>query len=253
MSIQSKPTQVDQWILQLEQVSVAAPVGGGWRLRNISLAVKRRDRACIVGAAGSGKTTLLQLLNRLQDPSEGMIRFEGQDYRQIPVQQLRQQIVYVPPEPKLMEMRGKEAIAYPLRLQKLPLEQIQQRVEYWQNQLQLKAEWLEATEIQLGMKERQLIAITRALVMHPTILLLDNPLSLFDPPRLNLVLKALHHAGEKYNLTILLATHQLEVAKQWSQKAIYLEAGETTQVLPSTKVNWQDWEKRLMQIDEEWE
>lgn len=250
---QPQPVAPDNLILQLEQVSVAASVGTSFLLKNISLALRRRDRAAVIGAAGSGKTTLLQLLNRLQDPGEGIIRFEGQDYRTVPVQQLRQQIVYISPEPKLLGMRGDEAIAYPLQLQKLPAEQIQQRVTYWQNQLHLQPEWLEAQEIQLGVAARQLIAIARGLAMHPTVLLLDNVFSPFDPARIQGVLEVLQHANEAYNLTILLATHQLEIAKLGSQRALYLEEGEILEDIPTKTAAWQNWQARLMQTDADWE
>jgi ABC-type methionine transport system ATPase subunit len=138
-------------------------------------------------------------------------------------------------------------------LQKLSPQEIQQRVTDWQNQLQLKPEWLEAPEIQLGVVERQLIAIARGLAMHPTILLLDNVFNLFDPARVQLILEVLQHAREAYNFTILLATHQLEIAKQWSQHAFYLEGGEIVEDVPAAGVDWQDWQERLTQTDADWE
>ncbi|MGK7936462.1 MAG: ATP-binding cassette domain-containing protein, partial [Xenococcaceae cyanobacterium] len=124
-------------IIELRQVSLTASIGSAYLLQDVSFKVDRGDKLAIIGATGSGKTTLLRLLNRLSTPTNGEIYLEEKHLSQIPVIQLRQQIVLVPQEPKLLGMSAQETLAYPLTLQKLPLKEIRQRVETWRNALQI--------------------------------------------------------------------------------------------------------------------
>ena len=166
--------------LQLKQVSLSAAVGSRYLLKDISFQAWTGDRIAIVGQTGAGKTSLLRLLNRLNEPTTGSIYLENQEYRQIPVIQLRQQITLVPQESKLLGMTVREALAYPLILRRLPSAEIQQRLGYWLEQLRIPSDWLGRTEVQLSAGQRQWCAIARALVIQPKILLLDEPTSTLD-------------------------------------------------------------------------
>lgn len=85
--------------LRLEQVSLSTSVGsqaiGTPLLSNISFEVFKGSRIAIIGASGAGKTSLLRVLNRLSQPTSGSIYLENQEYRQIPVIELRQQVTLV--------------------------------------------------------------------------------------------------------------------------------------------------------------
>ena len=107
-------------IMELREASLAASVGSAYLLQDVSFSVDRGDKLAIIGATGSGKTTLLRLLNRLSTPTTGTIYLEEKPLSQIPIIQLRQQIVLVPQEPKLLGMSVRETLAYPMTLQKLP-------------------------------------------------------------------------------------------------------------------------------------
>ncbi len=244
-----------QAILHLDQVSLAAPLGTGYLLENISLTLQKRDRAVIIGASGSGKTTLLQLLNRLREPTGGIIYFNSSKYQEISVQQLRQQVVYVSQEAKLLGMSGYDAIAYPLTLQNIPKFEIQQRIKYWQEKLDLDPEWLERGELQLSQGQKQLIAIARSLVMQPQILLLDEPTSALDQGRTQQLFNTLKQWSQEQQTTIIIATHQLEIAQVIANRAIYLQKGKLLEDLLTQDINWSQWQENLMQVDnrEEWE
>ncbi|NJL82610.1 MAG: ATP-binding cassette domain-containing protein [Chloroflexaceae bacterium] len=241
-------------LLQLRQVSVAAPLGSSNLLRAISFEVFRRDRIAIVGPTGAGKTTLLRLLNRLIDPSEGSLELEGQNYQQIPVLSLRRQIVLVPQESLLLDMSVQAAIAYPLQLQQLPNRDIKQRLLTVTDALGIPAAWLERTEVQLSLGQRQLVAIARGLVMEPRILLLDEPTSALDAgtaTRLFNYLNVLNQAG----LTIIMVNHQLEWAESFS-RLLYLQKGQLLRDSPAAVVNWQQLRETLIaaqaQTAEDW-
>lgn len=240
------PTQ-----LQLQQVSLSASIGSQNLLQNISFEIAKGDRIAIIGPSGAGKTSLLRLLNRLSEPSSGVILFENQDYRQIPVLQLRQQIVLVPQESKLLGMAVQDAIAYPLVLRKLPKSQIQQRVSQCIEVLHIPAEWLDRNELQLSVGQRQLVAIARALVIQPKILLFDEPTSALDAGRASHLVQVLTDLATTQQTTILMVNHQLEIAELFCTRVLHLQQGKLIQDQPNTKVDWANLRRTLIQAEAE--
>lgn len=235
--------------LRLDRVSLSTPVGSQYLLKDISLEIGKCDRICLIGASGAGKTSLLRLLNRLSEPSAGTIYFEEKDYRTIPVIQLRQQIVLVQQESKLLGMTVKEALTYPLSLRGLEKAQIQQRILYWSDQLHIPNDWLERTEVQLSVGQRQTIAIARALVTQPKILLLDEPTSALDAGRASQLLQVLTNLAVTGETTIVMVNHQLELAQTFCQRVLYLD-GQLIQDLPNTpELDWIKLKDNLVQTE----
>ena len=236
--------------LSLDKVSLSASVGSQYLLKDISFEIAKTELICLIGASGAGKTSLLRLLNRLSEPSAGTIYLEGQDYRSIPVIQLRQQIVLVQQESKLLGMTVKEAIAYPLSLRGLERLQIQQRILYWSDQLHIPQEWLERTEVQLSVGQRQTVAIARALVTQPKILLLDEPTSALDAGRASQLLQVLTNLAAAGETTIVMVNHQLELAQAFCQRLLYLENGQLIQdSINTSTLDWVKLKDRLVQTE----
>ncbi|MDJ0689453.1 MAG: ATP-binding cassette domain-containing protein [Xenococcaceae cyanobacterium MO_188.B32] len=243
-------------LMELHQASLAASFGSAYLLRDISFSVDRGDKLAIIGATGSGKTTLLRLLNRLSSPTSGTIYLEEQPLSQIPVIQLRQQVVLVPQEPKLLGMSVRETLAYPLTLQKLPPKEIRQRVETWRNALRIPQEWLERNELQLSLGQRQLIAIARGLIMQPKVLLLDEPTSALDVGIANHLLTTINSLTEDGHTTIMMVNHQLELIQNFARRILYLETGKIKEDVVADRANWQRLQAKLLQTQaaeaEEW-
>ncbi|MGB5596210.1 MAG: ATP-binding cassette domain-containing protein [Crocosphaera sp.] len=212
-------------LLQLSDVGLTDFLERHHLLENISFTVNRGDRLAIMGPSGSGKTTLLRLINRLQDPSAGSILLESQPLTKIPIINLRQQIVLVPQEPKLLGMTVQETLAYPLILQKLSIAKIKQRIDQWRSQLSIPDDWLERHELQLSLGQRQLIGITRGLVMQPKLLLLDEPTSALDAERSSQLIKLLIELTETTQTTIIMVNHQLEVVEKFTKQILRLNQG----------------------------
>ncbi|GAB4383939.1 MAG: hypothetical protein Kow00121_46720 [Elainellaceae cyanobacterium] len=244
--------------LRLEQVSLKASVGSDLNLlQNISFEVFAGDRLAIIGPSGAGKSSLLRLLNRLSEVSQGQIYFEGQEIRQIPVLSLRQQITLVPQESKLLGMTVRQALTYPLQLRGLPQSTVQQRLNTWVEQFHIPEEWLERTELQLSVGQRQWVAIARALMIQPKILLLDEPTSALDAGRTTHFVNQLIEVAKNLQITILMVNHQLEVAQQFSTRVLYLEQGQIRQTCDSEQVNWFELKQMLIDMEArtiaEWE
>lgn len=236
----------------------AAKVGLGASdlLKNISFEVFRGDRVVLVGASGAGKTSLLRLLNRLSEPSGGTIYLNNQPLNHIPVTQLRRQVVLVLQESKLLGMTARKALEYPLVLQGLPKRVIQQRVNEWLERLHIPSEWLERTELQLSVGQRQWVAIARALVLQPDILLLDEPTSALDVGRGEFLVKLLFDLNQQSQTTILMANHQLDLAAQFCDRVLHLSQGALIQNLSKEQIDWHELRQSLLQSEaqqiEEW-
>lgn len=162
-------------LLALQHVSLQLGRSPRQLLQDISFQLQAEETTVLLGNRGSGKTLLLQLLNGLKSPSQGQIRWLGQDLSQYPPIALRRQIAWLPQQPRLLGMTGKAAIAYPLKLQGLSERKIQQRLEPWLERLKIPLPWLEQQEAALSPSAAQAIALIRALVLEPKLLLLDNP------------------------------------------------------------------------------
>lgn len=245
---QIKSTQLD-----LKDVSLVTEGKGALKgmpiLSGISLAVNRGERICIIGPSGAGKTSLLRLLNRLEEPTGGIIYLDDRDYRKIPVLDLRRAVMLVLQEPKLLGMTVRDALAYPLVLQKLPRNAIEQRLEMMRELFHIPNEWLERTELQLSVGQRQLVAIARALVIQPKILLLDEPTTALDAGTGIHVLNVLVDFAENERMTILMVNHQLDMAERFCDRVLYLQQGQLLEDTSSIQMDWEELRERLVEAE----
>ena len=240
--------------IELIQVSLTSSLDSNYLLQDISFEMYQGDKLAIVGASGSGKTTLLRLLNRLISPTEGKMYFVTTPYDEYSPVQLRQQIVLVPQESKLLGMTVQEALAYPLKLQHLPENQIRQRIDTWTQALRIPEAWFNRNELELSVGQRQLVAIARALIMQPTILLLDEPTSALDMGTATNVLKVLSDLATE--IPVAIVTHQLELIEKFANRILYLQQGKILQDIPGTTTNWELIKEKILQLEtkvaEEW-
>ena len=237
--------------------AIAPPSSAPLLLRDISFEVSPGDRIAIVGPSGAGKTLLLRMLNRLSEPTEGALYLNEQPFLQLPVTRLREQVVLVLQESKLLGMTVKQALEYPLILRQLPKQTIQARIESWLERLHIPSDWLSRTELQLSVGQRQLVAIARALVTQPTVLLLDEPTSALDVGRSYHVLQVLTELAQSQEITILMTNHQLDLAKQFCNRVFYLQNGTLIQDSSVEAMNWEQLQHSLIHAEtqqaQEWE
>jgi D-methionine transport system ATP-binding protein len=221
--------------LQLEQVSLSSAQGTHRLLQDISWEIYPGDRWGVIGPSGAGKTSLLRLLNRLIEPTTGTLYLEGQPLRDLPSVSVRQQVTLVPQEPRLLGMTVAAALAYPLKLRGVAPAAIQAQVATTMEQLQIPQEWLPRTEHQLSVGQRQWVAIARALVTQPTLLLLDEPTSALDTGRVDHLVRVLAQSSPT---TLVLVSHQLEFVQQVCDQILYLERGKIGQRVKAAEMDW---------------
>lgn len=195
-------------------------------LRGINLTVEKGEFTAIVGTSGSGKSTLLHMLGGLDRPTTGKVMVDGKDIFSLSEEQLtifrRRKIGFVFQSYNLVPFLNLyENIVLPLELdgKKIDREYIDQIAET----LGLK-DRLEALPNQLSGGQQQRVAIARALAGTPSIILADEPTGNLDSKTSQDVLSLLKVTSEKFGQTIVMITHNEEIA-QMADRIIHIEDG----------------------------
>lgn len=213
-------------VIELQGVTFTYP-GNITALDTFSASIARGRRTAVLGRNGSGKTTLFSLLNGLQRPENGVILFDGEPirYDRSGLLKLRQAVgmVFQDPDSQLFSACIYEDISFgPLNLG-LSENEVRRRVENALGQMRLEGvEGRPTHSLSFGQKKRACIA--GVLAMQPQVLVLDEPFAGLDPvmaTEFMTILDELHQSGT----TLIIATHDLDLAYAWADEAIILQNG----------------------------
>jgi subfamily B ATP-binding cassette protein MsbA len=216
-------------------------------LRDVSLVAPAGKTTAIVGASGAGKTTLLHTLPRLVDPSAGAVLFDGRDIRDATFASLRGRMAIVTQDARLFGGTLAENVAYSKPgAKRSEIEAAGRAARVDEIVARLPRGWdtvLDEKGAGLSGGERQRIAIARAVLRDPEILLLDEPTSSLDPENARLVREALAELCR--GRTTILVTHRADFAATADHVVVMRDgrveaAGPAAEVLsPGTVLNRQ--------------
>ncbi|MDM8527306.1 phosphate ABC transporter ATP-binding protein [Anaerolineales bacterium HSG24] len=172
----------------------------------------------LIGPSGAGKTTFLRQLNFLEAPSAGQLRFHNQQVNgSWPPLEIRRQVTTVFQTPVLLNRSVADNLAYGLTLRQIPRSTITARVAKALDQVGLTGlGHVSARTLSGG--EAQRVALARALVLHPEVLLLDEPTANLDPYNVKLIEAIITDLNQTNCTTIILITHNIFQAKRLAHR-----------------------------------
>ncbi|WP_341717539.1 ABC transporter ATP-binding protein [Micromonospora sp. FIMYZ51] len=222
--------------LRFESVSFRYPGTSTPVLRGIDLTVEPGETLAVVGATGSGKSTLLSLVPRLHDVDTGRLTLDGHDVRDLRLASLRQLVAVAFEEPTLFSMSVWENLT--LGRPEAGEDEVRAALALAQAEFAYDLPWglrtrLGEQGLSLSGGQRQRLALARAVLVRPAVLVLDDPLSALDVHTEAAVESALKRVLR--NMTALLVVHRPSTINLADRVAL-LEHGRITAVGPHTEL-----------------
>lgn len=197
-------------------------------LSNIDLYVRKKEFVTLLGPSGCGKTTTLRIIGGFEYPTEGTVLFEGRDITDLPPYKRRVNTVFQK-YALFPHLNVQENIAFGLKIAKVPRDEIKRRVERMLDLVNLSGYGKRSVD-QLSGGQQQRIAIARALVNEPEVLLLDEPLGALDlklRKEMQLELKSMQQC---LGITFIYVTHDQEEALTMSDTVVVMRDGHILQI-----------------------
>ncbi len=212
-------------VLQIEDVR--KEYGDVVAVENASFAVDDGEFVSVLGPSGSGKSTLLRMISGFETPTSGAVRINGKDVVGVPSFERDTNMVFqnLALFPHLSVAKN---IGFGLKRRGIPVNQRQERIESILEVVELAGYGDRAID-QLSGGEQQRIALARAIVNEPSIILLDEPLASLDRKLRQHMKFELQRIQQETGITFLYVTHDQEVAMSVSDRMIVLNEGEIEQ------------------------
>ncbi len=207
-------------------------------LDSLNFEVRRGEKVTIIGPSGSGKSTVLRILMTLENIDDGVITVAG---RPLWHEQVNGNLVPAG-EAHLREMRKEMGMVFqqfnlfphmsvmrnvteaPTHVLGLSRQEARERAEEYLELVGL-IDHADKFPSQLSGGQQQRVGIARALAMRPNIMLFDEPTSALDPELVGEVLGVIQKLAEEHDLTILLVTHEMQFAKEVSDRVCFFDKG----------------------------
>ena len=239
--------------MMLEIRDVRKSFDGQTVLDGISLDVAKGDVVAILGPSGSGKTTFLRCLNYLETADSGSLVFDGEAFD-----------LHAAGKKDIARLRRKTAFVfqnYNLFLNKNVLQNVTLGLTSGAGMDRKKAEAvamnmlekvgmadkLKSYPSQLSGGQQQRVAIARAMATNPEIIYFDEPTSALDPELIGEVLAVMRRLAED-GMTMLVVTHEMDFARNVSNKVMFMEGGKVVETAPSTQFFEQPAEARAREF-----
>ncbi|MGC8924371.1 MAG: ATP-binding cassette domain-containing protein, partial [Candidatus Micrarchaeia archaeon] len=232
------------FIVEAEGIKKYFPVKGSFLKREkkfvkaldgVSLNIDKGEIYSLVGETGSGKTTFGRILIGLIEPTEGTVKIDGVDIFSVSKREMKEirkrvQIIFQDPYGSLNpRMRVKDTVAEPLKLNRIPYDE--GRIARVLEDVGLKpaADFMERYPHQLSGGQRQRVAIARALAISPEFIVADEPVSMLDVSIRANFLNMMRDLNRKYNVSMLMITHDISVASYIGKRISVLYLGKVVE------------------------
>jgi lipoprotein-releasing system ATP-binding protein len=216
-------------LVRMHGVRRAFPMGDGEIevLRGVDLVIRRRERMAILGNSGVGKSTLLHVLGTLDHPTAGQVLFEGQDLfakspRELASFRNRSLGFIFQFHHLLPEFDALENVMMPGLIGGLSFAEMRTRARRLLGEVGLEHR-VNHPVGKLSGGERQRVAVARALVLEPALLLADEPTGNLDPKTADQVLELLLEMNRVHGTALVVVTHSPEIAERLGRKTVLID------------------------------
>lgn len=212
----------------IELTNVVKTYDTGTRaLNGVSLKIEDGEFVFLVGPSGSGKSTIIKILTAELQPTEGSVHVNGfalEKIRSRAIPYLRRTLGVIFQDFRLIENKSVyDNVAFAMRVIGAPEREIKKRVPYVLELVGLENKGRRLPN-ELSGGEQQRVAIARALVNNPSMIIADEPTGNLDP-KLSMEIMGLLVKMKEYNKTVVVVTHEAELAKMFNQRIVRLRDG----------------------------
>ncbi len=195
---------------------------------NVSATIQKGEKVGIIGLSGAGKSTLLRLLSMQDKPDQGSIFIDEVDLLTLKgkdLHRMRKRLGFVfQGVHLLLQKKVKDNIAFPLTLDKVSNEDINEKVKHVLNLVGL-SEKINTYPNTLSGGQKQRVGIARALVTQPEVLLCDEPTSALDPLTTQSIIQCLNDVHKHTQVTLIIITHDMHVVEKLCDRVIVMHEG----------------------------
>ena len=213
--------------------------GGVHAVRGVDFDVHEGESVAIIGSSGSGKSTVLRCINRLIEPTDGVIELRSEQINtpSANVNEVRSRIGMVFQSFELFShLKVLDNVTLGLRhvrgMSKSEAEEVALDVLERVDML----ERIDAYPGNLSGGQKQRVAIARALAMKPEVILFDEPTSALDPELIGSVLQTIRGLADE-GMTMVIVTHEINFARDVADRIVYLDQGKVAEEGPSSIIN----------------
>ncbi|AMO85163.1 osmoprotectant transport system ATP-binding protein [Solibacillus kalamii] len=204
--------------------------GGKVAVDNLTLDIKKGEFIAFIGTSGSGKTTALRMLNRMVEPTSGMISINGKEITKLNPVTLRRSIGYVIQQIGLMpHMTIRENITLVPRLLQWSKEKRDETAKYLLSLVNLPEAYLDYYPSQLSGGQQQRIGVIRALAAEQDIILMDEPFGALDPITRDTLQDLIKELQKTLDKTIIFVTHDMDEAIKLADRIAIMHEGKLVQ------------------------
>lgn len=216
------------WLLEIEDVCYTYPGSETPALNGLTMRVPRGKRCALLGHNGCGKSTLFLHMNGIYAPERGVVKWKGEafSYRRTFLSQIRQKVglVFQDPEQQLIASTVVEDISYGLCSAGLSDDEAKRKVEQALVRFGLE-HFRERPVHHLSLGQKKRVALAGVMVLEPELLLLDEPTAYLDRLHTRLLMKELERIHREEGTTIVMATHDIDLAYEWADWVFVIEDG----------------------------
>ena len=196
-------------------------------LKDINTTVSKGEVIAVIGPSGCGKSTFLRSLNLLEQPTGGIIKFEGTDItdKSVDINKMREKMGMVFQQFNLFPNMTikKNIMLAPVKLGKMTKEEAEKKADELLKRIGL-SDKADAYPDSLSGGQKQRVAIVRALAMNPDVMLFDEPTSALDPEMVGEVISLIKELAQS-GMTMVIVTHEMGFAREVADRVMFFNDG----------------------------